>query len=156
MNITKRRASKMTPDPNHLWLRVSQDKQGDYYPRSTHKDGQCVSGTKSGTLSNVLMVSWVITFLQSTDAWRKSMDGFNTTVKHSGEYQPIWGHCTGRLPTYIWLNTIRGVLEHQNMVFPITKSKNYNYWTFWKRTFPCTLNKEVLLKTGKYPSTKFR
>lgn len=34
----KTKSLKMTPDPNHLWLRVSQDKQGDYSKTSCIQD----------------------------------------------------------------------------------------------------------------------
>lgn len=130
----KRSSSKMTPDSNHFWLSavngVSQEK---LHGRATIQKTLvsnintqrwiiCVRGTKPGTLSNGLMGEWFyessLSYSLSTSGESQWMISIQPTVKHWGEssspvtglygqsYQPIWGHCTGRRPTYTWLNTI--------------------------------------------------
>ncbi len=82
----------------------------------------------------------------------KVHDGFNTTVKTlRGIIKSVWAIISANMrPLYrktstdIWLNTIRVGLEHQKDGFSNHQIQNYNYWTFWKIKFPCTLNKEVL------------
>ncbi len=93
----------------------------------------CVSGTKSGTLSNVLMGGWLhessLSYSLPTPGespWMDSIQLLNT----EGNHQVCMGNNISQYEATVqevfpqtWLNTIRVGLEHQKMVFPITKSK---------------------------------